>query len=35
VGARELIVRSYTQKGGRLEGWKGIEEKIVASIEER
>jgi hypothetical protein len=35
VGARELIVRSYTQKGKQPAGWKGIEEKVVASIEER
>ncbi|MDC3952549.1 rhomboid family intramembrane serine protease [Polyangium jinanense] len=35
VGSRELIVRGYARKGGRPEGWKGIEEKVVASIEER
>ncbi|MDI1428136.1 rhomboid family intramembrane serine protease [Polyangium sorediatum] len=35
VGSRELIVRGYARKGRRPEGWKAIEEKVVASFEER
>ncbi|MDI1445047.1 rhomboid family intramembrane serine protease [Polyangium sp. 6x1] len=35
VGTREVNVRGYARKGKRPVGWKDLEEKVVASIEER
>ncbi|MRG94262.1 rhomboid family intramembrane serine protease [Polyangium spumosum] len=35
VGARELMLRGYTRKDMRPVGWSDLEERIVASIEER